>query len=440
MTAAMPSGIPLFPGGCTDSTPQVFGQVLPQGIQRPVSHHGYQAGQLAHGPRPEGTRPQAPQNFGYQAPQFAPPARLDTALPPGPLNSELVGFHTMSHVGSFTPIHTTGMPQYETPMTPMNSGSSSETPKEMSAASAISLLQEFVQSSRQFRHPAKISILNWDYAERMKEENKLEFRATVGFYLDGIVHHVVGDWCTSKKTAKSDVAERALVLFVGSYGALLNQDAEEEEQHQIQEITEEANGDSPAQTVKEVRILEDFCRQMSAVTQTAPSWSINKIDDDKYEAQALLNLMGVPHWLQGPVMPSEEEAYAQLALRMLWYLGSPELSENEFEPDPKGEIPEPPNNWLDENLEESNAQVERKTLLIRVQNRVQKKYSRDLKPGEKVFYWDFEYESPPRARCKAICHIPVAGQTFASGWNEGPQDAKFDACMQVNAFLDGPST
>mmetsp|Transcript_30935 Transcript_30935/g.56670 ORF Transcript_30935/g.56670 Transcript_30935/m.56670 type:complete len:437 (+) Transcript_30935:131-1441(+) len=395
----------------------------------------------------QGTHPSASQETVYQAAQIARMSHathLPAALPPGPVNSstERTGNHNDTPVsaGGFTPVSSTTAAQHERPFTHVNSGSSSETPKE-SSASAISLLQEFVQCSREFRNPAKRSILHWRFDERLADAITLEFRATVAFLLDGVAHHAVGEWHTSKKLARLDVAERALILFVSLWGQqLLNQ----EEAFTAPAPTSPNSGNrSVAQTVREVRELEDFCRQMPVAGAVMPQWSVNETDDNKYQVTAELTLMDVPHMLQGPAMASREEAYAETAKRILWYLQCPGY-EDDFEPDPyapaatEREIPAPPKHWTNDDLDESAAQVERKTALIKVQNRVQQIYARDLKPGQKVWDWSFDYESPgPNSRCKAKVHIPVAGVNFTSDWHEVQRDAQLDVCAQVTAFLEG---
>lgn len=377
-------------------------------------------------------------------------AHLPVALTPGPLRSPQELDHGASPASSN---HITS-PTTEFGVSPASSinrqtsfANYAETAKE--STSAISLLQEFIQCSREFRNPAKRSILHWRFDERLADAITLEFRATVAFLLDGVAHHAVGDWRTSKKLARLDVAERALILFVSLWGQQLLKPETWTSDRMPQELAAPTfaslhTGHCPvAHAVREVQDLEDYCRCMPVAGAIVPRWSVSW-DGNFCQVTAELILMDVPHMLQGPAMLSEEEAYAETAKRILWYLQCPGY-EDDFEPDPRApaaiapEIPAPPKNWnTDEHLQESAAQVERKTALVRVQNRVQQAYARLLKPGQRVWEWSYENESPAgHGRCKATVRIPVAGKEFVGDWQKVQRDAQFDVCAQVAAFLDG---
>lgn len=103
--------------------------------------------------------------------------------------------------------------------------SSQEQPQQENGAASqkgvILLLQEYVQCSRQFNAPQNRAILQWTYDHRMADFTSLEYRGIVAFLLDGVPHHVAGEWHTSKKQAQRDTAERALFFFVGKWGAQL---------------------------------------------------------------------------------------------------------------------------------------------------------------------------------------------------------------------------
>merc|ERR1719159_743783 len=81
----------------------------------------------------------------------------------------------------------------------------------------ISRLQEFVQSDRRYPVSSHRPILSWDFDTRMANAVTLEFRSTVSFVLEGVPHHAVGSWQSSKKGAQRDAAERVLGLLIGMW-------------------------------------------------------------------------------------------------------------------------------------------------------------------------------------------------------------------------------
>ncbi|CAJ1333083.1 unnamed protein product, partial [Effrenium voratum] len=103
----------------------------------------------------------------------------------------------------------------------LESGSQSQASSELEeprAKNAVSVLQEFVQTSKSFRQPQNRATLQWSFDTTSP---KRLFRAHVAFLLDGVPHTVVGGWHTRKKYAQQDCAEGCLRLFVGEWGSLL---------------------------------------------------------------------------------------------------------------------------------------------------------------------------------------------------------------------------
>lgn len=178
------------------------------------------------------------------------------------------------------------------------------------AKSVISALQEFVQDSKIFRMPMRQSVLQWSFEEHCAKQPGTEFRATVVFVLDGVPHHVLGEWQASKNMAKRDAAERALELFVSQWGSqLLQEDPREEMEFSQAEVGE-------------VEALTEFCRQFPACCQIPPqletSW-----DGDACKGVAHISLFGVPHTFAGIPCPDEDTALMDVARRVLWYLQCP---------------------------------------------------------------------------------------------------------------------
>jgi len=305
---------------------------------------------------------------------------------------------------------------------------------EGSQKGVVALLQEFVQCSRQFSAPQHRPILQWSYDQRMVNTTALEFRGIVAFLLDGVPHHVAGGWHPSKKLAQRDAAERSLNFFVGKWGEQLLLD----EGRTVKPF--ESGPDAPP-----VQVLTDFCRSHTACGGSRPSWS-HSFSGSEFTATATVSLLGVPHKFSGAAKVRKEDAYADAARRVLWYLQCPGY-QNLFAPDPRSqavtakEIPSPPSNWAcgDAEIEELR-KAERKTVLMRVQNRLQQEFAKQLKPGQGVWEWSYEtdekdVEWPPL--CRAKVHVPTIGRTFVGDWVRGQRDAQVEVSYLVAEYLDG---
>jgi hypothetical protein len=273
-------------------------------------------------------------------------------------------------------------------------------------------------------------------------ETSLEFRATVSFLLDGVPHHAVGAWKPSKKLAQRDVAERALGLFVGQWGELVKQEYDEVSTDDDDVPSEHSFGLQPVQD------LELYCSKKSTLTAPHPQWTY-VCEDDCYRAFVEVVIFGIPHTFPGNCCESQELARADAARRVLWYLQQPGY-EDCFEPDidfaksVADKIPEPLPMWAkeeahsDDNLEKQQL-ANRKTFVMRVQNRLQQAYSRKLEAGASVWYWTYERDMkdthwPPIFR--ASVQIPLAGRNFVGEWTRGQREAQLGVCTQISEFLD----
>jgi len=301
------------------------------------------------------------------------------------------------------------------------------------------MLQEFVQCSKQFHAPQHRPILQWHFDTRMDHLMVLEFRATVSFMLDGVAHHVAGTWYPSKKFAQRDAAERALGLFVRRWGEFLLtlQDSQD---------VESKGPCGSVTSLHELEVLEEFCRDAPACAGSGPlKWSTSW-QGCQCRAVIELVLLGVTHKFSGQVQHSEEAAKLDTARRVLWYLRCPGFGEA-YEPDPYAcaatarEIPPPPANWASSSEEEEDAHLaaERKTALMRVQNRLQQAFARHMRPGQSVWEWSYQcHESgsewPPMHQ--ATVYVPILGRSFTGAWVRGQRDAQISASEQVGAFLD----
>jgi len=275
----------------------------------------------------------------------------------------------------------------------------------------------------------------------MTSTSTLEYLATVAFYLNGVPHHAAGTWQTSKKLAQRDAADKALAFFAGRRGV----DASEDDGRTYEE-----------------RLLEDFCARLPACGGQV-RWNIwpedcnNAICNEEGLGRCFavveLELLGVPHRLAGAVRESESEAILDVTRRALWYLQCPGF-EDEFEPEKlishKGlpcrsleqvqEISKPPNGWTrDDSSEEACEEAERKTIVMRVQNRLQQQFARQMRPGQRVWEWNYvkdhdDEEWPPFFCARVV--VPVIGKEFVGEWVRGKRDAQIDAVARVSQYLD----
>mmetsp|Transcript_41419 Transcript_41419/g.118773 ORF Transcript_41419/g.118773 Transcript_41419/m.118773 type:complete len:362 (-) Transcript_41419:17-1102(-) len=349
---------------------------------------------------------------------------------------------------------------------------------EASNRGPISALQEFVQEEgKLFRMPANCSVLQWEFTTRMAG-SCLEFRATVAFMLAAVPHHVAGVWMPSKKRAQRDAAERALGMYAkpGREGPVFL--PRQGEKGSSSGTSTPRTTDSPTPKVdwatppragsicwadctdleldqqsedglqSEVSLLRTHCFKQGS---PPPVWSCQLDDARGCRAFVEIKVLGVWHTFSGQWCPDEETAEVDVAKRVLWYLQAPGL-EDMFEPDfdharaAAQEIPGPATtSWCKDSASEGEAQqqakqlAERKTTMMRVQNRLQQAYARQLEAGTSVWHWSVLRDKkdkhwPPR--CRAVVAVPLAGRSFSSDWTRGQKEAQIDACMRLLEFLD----
>lgn len=219
------------------------------------------------------------------------------------------------------------------------------------SAPVISTLQEFLQDSKTFRIPNQHSILQWDFEQCFVSSASNKFRATVSFLLEGVPHHVAGDWHNSKSGAKRDAAGRALGLFVSQWGSQLPQeghvsqsDLSPDSRNLLQNLSSEGQADHP-----DVDTLINFCLRFPPCQQILPQVSAVG-EGDSFKGFAEISLFGVPHTLAGVPCKDGGAARVDIARRTLWYLQCSGFS-NQFEVDYEtlvggsGKIAPPPSEW-----------------------------------------------------------------------------------------------
>jgi len=212
------------------------------------------------------------------------------------------------------------------PVDELNKGVASEQVADNggSGVSVISALQEFVQDSKTFRMPSKHSILQWQFEECCTNVLVTEFRATVIFVLEGIPHHTLGEWRTSKNLAKRSAAEAALALFVGQWGDQLSQEHASEYKPLLLNASKKDNA-------MKVDALFDFCKQFPPCQQTQPELTCIW-EENSCKVLVDITLFGVPHTFAGNPCEDEDAARADISARVLWYLQCPGFADS-FEVD-----------------------------------------------------------------------------------------------------------
>lgn len=322
---------------------------------------------------------------------------------------------------------------------------STQSHNDVAAKGAISMLQEFVQSSQTFSLPANYSVLQWEFDSQMADAATLEFRAIVSFLLEGVPHHVAGTWQPKKKDAQRDAAERALHLFAGKTSSERALHPERALHLFAEKISKRQHRSTPSESsiaeASEEERLSECCRTLDVCCATPPSWSVSW-DSCTCLATVEITLLGVLHKFAGAAQGSEAEARADTAKRVLWYLQSPGF-ENVYEPDPSApaiatmKIPRPPAGWAGFTEEEALEVAERKTAIMRVQNRLQQSF--ELRPGLSAWSWTYDVDADDEewpVRCRATVTVPVIGKVFTGCWVRGQRDAQLDALSQVTHFLD----
>jgi len=211
---------------------------------------------------------------------------------------------------------------------------------------AISKLQEYVQSSKEYPCPSSLPPLQWAWEEREKQDGSpgKEFCAQVTFPKDGLLHTVLGIWRPKKKCAQRDTAKRALALFEGCQGPASRVQldrAGHREGHKA------ASNSTPEHMEQ---LLEKLCGSKPSIFRACRKDSMRP---SLFQAVVQIALEGVPHCFQGAPKPDETAAKADALRRVLWYLNHrdfntvfdapPAVSQRRF----RGRsFPSPPEGWM----------------------------------------------------------------------------------------------
>eukprot|EP00450_Noctiluca_scintillans_P008039 CAMPEP_0194490758 /NCGR_PEP_ID=MMETSP0253-20130528/9860_1 /TAXON_ID=2966 /ORGANISM="Noctiluca scintillans" /LENGTH=235 /DNA_ID=CAMNT_0039331419 /DNA_START=31 /DNA_END=735 /DNA_ORIENTATION=+ len=216
---------------------------------------------------------------------------------------------------------------------------------------AVSHLHEIVQ--RFAAVSPHVKVLSWSYEQLLKND-QLQFRATVSFTLD-VPHHFFGGWQTSKKKAQRHTAERVQHYLMSS-----------------SEVHDAMLRSLPA-------VLGDLdhnsCTQWELETRSAGL-------EDGFRATVAFHLHGVPHHFCGSWSSSADAARRDTTDRVLWYFGK---NQGAFEAPKMPKDVAIPAHIKDQATNSEPQETEDKTILMQVQNILQRMFAKSTPCGQPVW-------------------------------------------------------
>lgn len=264
----------------------------------------------------------------------------------------------------------------------------------------VSKLHEWVQA--QSKQGTQLKILHWNFEQQMENKITLQFKATVSFVVNGVPHHIEGDWQTSKKKAQKDCAERALYYF---------------------------------EQLDPISITYSSCPVSALSALNPPAQFTSESDGINYRSTVKILLAGVPHHFRGAWKSTEEESHRDVASRTLGYLHVPTYSEEYMAPEfDRQQEPTFDMKGFTMTDGEDAKLAQQKTIIMQVQNLLQKVYSKEMKPGQETWEWVNEIDAQKNYR--ATVNIPVSGKSFVGNWCTGRKEAQRDACEKLKEFLE----
>lgn len=335
-----------------------------------------------------------------------------------------------------------------------NDGESAEKSADKTAENAVSALQELIQSCSSFSPHTKI--LTWTFDQQLEKGNSLEFRATVSFVLGDVPHHFCGGWQTSKKKAQRDTADRVT--------------------HYLQRARQNIEGGVPAHAALDIRMIpSDVLEELQAIYDSGgvevrppvpegtdgcdfdstlewqleerPSKSSGAVE---CRATVTFYIHDVPHhfcggWCENRAAESAgadggNAARKDAVERVLWYFGKSEEGFQAVERTALTSAGPPPQ--LSTAAAASSTSVEKqpgledKTILMQVQNTLQKAFAKDTPPGQRVWVWSYEADEQDPQLFRARVDIPAWRRVFFGDWCRGKKLAQRNACLVVKEQVD----
>mmetsp|Transcript_24944 Transcript_24944/g.45818 ORF Transcript_24944/g.45818 Transcript_24944/m.45818 type:complete len:399 (+) Transcript_24944:77-1273(+) len=185
-----------------------------------------------------------------------------------------------------------------------------------SKAMSIAQVQELVQSAEnttRFKFPPGVKVLQWAYQQTRR--GRLPHRAVLSFLCNGVPHYIAGDWQPCKKTARQSAAEVAMVKLQG-----VASDAEwsvADACIDLSHVQPSARNCAGA-ALDHITKLEGNMKRM----QTTVAWDCQFNEaSGMWHAVMRCQLAGMEHAFIGPELCGEAAARAELACRVMWFLG-----------------------------------------------------------------------------------------------------------------------
>lgn len=308
-------------------------------------------------------------------------------------------------------------------------------------ANVVSLLQEYIQSCSSFSPHTKI--LTWSFEQQLEGTTSLQFRATVSFIFGGVPHFFTGGWQSSKKKAQRDTAERVRSYLSQKEGSPTNSSSQNAgctmfpvlecdslDETVLQELEEHAAcggslGRSPESSLLEWEVEE--------------RGDASKGQNCSYRSIVTVYSGTLPHRFRGDWKDSPQRAHQDTAARVLWYIGKdveaftasqPALESNNGSL--VNHVPPP----VAEKGESKDKAVEDKTILMQVQNSLQKTFARDTPPGQRVWVWSYESDAHDPQLFRAHVEVPSWKRSFQGDWCRCKKLAQRNACLVVRKHLN----
>jgi len=213
-------------------------------------------------------------------------------------------------------------------------------------------------------------------------------RATVTFFIHTVPHHFAGGWCANANQARADTAERVLWYFgmrAEGFAAAADKPLPAPPLQQQAPVQPQPHVSSPSTSI------------CSGAGGASPPRNFGG------------GCSGAPH------SPASSTATASNCSPAN---GVAAASVAAGTADP------------------SRQAVEDKTVLMQVQNALQKSFARETPPGQRVWVWSYEADEHDPQLFRAHVQVPCWGESFFGDWCRGKKLAQRSACLVVKGQLD----
>mmetsp|Transcript_51733 Transcript_51733/g.113438 ORF Transcript_51733/g.113438 Transcript_51733/m.113438 type:complete len:377 (+) Transcript_51733:36-1166(+) len=281
------------------------------------------------------------------------------------------------------------------------------------ALGSVAQLQDFVCS--QSNLPQQ-KVLAWSFEQHLDPSMQVLYRGTVSFSVDTSEPlHFCGGWQVSKRVAQRDTAERVLWYyqrrgqlvwapqqdFGGTCGAAQGQSV----------------NDHTADSVASLFDLLAERKGRLLIEDKDFLWNVEELHDLDRNGKIFRATLSVllddktPRHFCGGWHSEVAAARDDTADRVLWFI-------------------EHSASGLGHNDDSD------KTVLMYVQNQLQKLFGKKLPQGQSVWMWSYESSEADMQVFRAVAHLPILDKRFVGAWCRGKKAAQRSACAKVREFLD----